>query len=177
MENDFDAIKALFESQARARQQKARGLGPQAITYEAEAPAARQPLVVPGMQFKRRSEQTAREKAAADVMQARPRVMAQTEAPDPLAQMAALNRGNQTKARNQAAMDVFEEALEGDLEEPEGQDPLARMPIKNMPLVARRPRRAAAEMEDLTIEGPKTMRESGGMPEADIPDVDMRKRS
>ena len=140
MENNFDAIKALFEAQARVRQQKARGLGPQPITYEAEEPAARQPLVVPGMQFKRRSEQTAREKAAADVMQARPRVMAQAE-------------------------------------EPEGQDPLARMPIKNMPLVARRPRRAAAEMEDLTIEGPKTMRESGGMPEADIPDVDMRNRS
>ena len=97
MENDFDAIKALFESQARVRQQKARGLGPQPITYEAEEPAARQPLVVPGMQFKRRSEQTAREKAAADVAQARPRVMAQAE-------------------------------------EPEGQDPLARMPIKNMPL-------------------------------------------
>ena len=140
MENDFDAIKALFESQARVRQQKARGLGPQAITYEAEAPAARQPLVVPGMQFKRRSEQTAREKAAADVAQARPRVMAQAEAP-------------------------------------ERQDPLARMPVKNMPLVARRPRRAATDMGDLILDGPKTMRESGGMPEADIPDVDMRKRS
>ena len=62
-------------------------------------------------------------------------------------------------------------------EAPERQDPLARMPVKNMPLVARRPRRAATDMGDLILDGPKTMRESGGMPEADIPDVDMRKRS